>query len=101
MSWLNGLPGGSVVGKLESVSSREERGSDEVTDLIFQGLLPAQKEFCEDFETKILGFVAGFGAGKTRALCAKAVLMCIQHAETPTPKYLHEQLGDLKITKMR
>lgn len=79
MSWLNGLPGGSALGKIESVSSREERGGEELTDLIFQGLLPAQKDFCEDSTTKILGFVAGFGAGKTRALCAKAVLMCIQN----------------------
>ena len=45
-------------------------------------LLPAQKEFVEDDETTILGFVAGFGAGKTRALCAKIALDAMDQAGT-------------------
>lgn len=79
MSWLNGLPGGSIVGKLESVSSREERTYEEMREQLIGGLLPMQREFVEDIDTKILGFVAGFGAGKTRSLCCKAVLQCLDN----------------------
>lgn len=36
-------------------------------------LHPGQLAFVDDHETQILGMSAGYGAGKTRALCAKAV----------------------------
>ena len=36
-------------------------------------LLPHQLEFCTDKQHRILGLVSGFGAGKTHALCAKAI----------------------------
>jgi hypothetical protein len=36
-------------------------------------LHPGQLEFVDDQTTQILGVSAGYGAGKTRALCAKAV----------------------------
>lgn len=46
------------------------------------GLLPAQKEFVEDTDHLILGMCAGFGAGKTRALCAKACIMALDNPGT-------------------
>jgi hypothetical protein len=39
--------------------------------------LPHQKEFLDDVSHRILGLVAGFGAGKTRCLVGKAVLLAI------------------------
>lgn len=39
--------------------------------------LPHQKAFLEDTTHKFLGLVAGFGAGKTRSLVGKAVLLAI------------------------
>ena len=36
-------------------------------------LHPGQLDFVNDHTTQILGVSAGYGAGKTRALCAKAV----------------------------
>jgi hypothetical protein len=38
-------------------------------------LHPGQLAFADDATTQILGISAGYGAGKTRALCAKAVML--------------------------
>jgi len=38
-------------------------------------LHPGQREFVSDNSTQILGVSAGYGAGKTRALCAKALTL--------------------------
>jgi PBSX family phage terminase large subunit len=38
-------------------------------------LHPGQLAFVDDISTEILGISAGYGAGKTRALCAKAVIL--------------------------
>jgi len=38
-------------------------------------LHPGQLAFVNDTDTQILGISAGYGAGKTRALCAKAVML--------------------------
>ena len=40
-------------------------------------LHPGQLEFVDDNQTQILGISAGYGAGKTRALCAKAVMLAV------------------------
>ena len=42
---------------------------------ICNDLHPGQLEFVNNTTTEILGISAGYGAGKTRALCAKAVMM--------------------------
>ena len=42
---------------------------------IKSGLHPGQLAFVDDISTEILGISAGYGAGKTRALCAKAVIL--------------------------
>jgi PBSX family phage terminase large subunit len=54
------------------------RGNDdmdevEVLQRIRSDLHPGQLAFVDDQSTSILGVSAGYGAGKTRALCAKAV----------------------------
>jgi hypothetical protein len=42
-------------------------------------LLKHQKEFCEDYETRYLALVAGFGSGKTHAFCIKTILMAAKN----------------------
>lgn len=45
--------------------------------LIKADLHPGQLQFVNDQTSQILGVAAGYGAGKTRALCAKAVSLAI------------------------
>jgi PBSX family phage terminase large subunit len=67
-------PTGTGTNCTESYASLRER--------ILASLLPSQRDFCTDTDTKILGFCAGFGAGKTRALAAKAVLLAMDNPGT-------------------
>ena len=46
---------------------------DEILGKIKSDLHPGQLAFVEDQETQIIGLSAGYGAGKTRSLCAKAL----------------------------
>jgi PBSX family phage terminase large subunit len=48
-------------------------GMEDVLQRIRNDLHPGQLAFVDDQTTSILGVSAGYGAGKTRALCAKAV----------------------------
>ena len=45
--------------------------AEEVKARILEGLLPHQEKFCLNTESRKLGLVCGFGAGKTHALIAK------------------------------
>ena len=54
---------------------KEEFDLDVALELIQADLHPGQLAFVDDTTTQILGISAGYGAGKTRALCAKAVMM--------------------------
>ena len=42
-------------------------------------LHPGQLAFVEDESTEIIGLSAGYGAGKTRALCAKTVHLAMSN----------------------
>jgi len=75
VSLLNRIPAGPCLSAPLSTSTRCTVDYDTFTQRILDGLLPAQREFVEDTDHLLLGFCAGFGAGKTRALCAKAVLL--------------------------
>jgi len=48
---------------------------DQQLQAIRDDLHPGQLDFVNDTGTEILGISAGYGAGKTRALCAKAVML--------------------------
>ena len=82
MSILSHCAGGTLLGKPENNLSRCGETYDELKQRIYEGLLPAQKEFCDDTDHLILGLCAGFGAGKTRALCAKALLLAMDNVGT-------------------
>ena len=46
-------------------------------------LHPGQRDFVDDTSTEIIGLSAGYGAGKTRSLCAKTVsLACLNQGFT-------------------
>ena len=58
----------------------DQQGGDAVdvpsmTARIRNDLHPGQLAFVDDTATQIIGISAGYGAGKTRALCAKAVML--------------------------
>jgi hypothetical protein len=56
----------------------QQQTPEDTGDLITRiraDLHPGQLAFVDDTATQILGISAGYGAGKTRALCAKAVML--------------------------
>ena len=56
---------------------------EDILKRIHNDLHPSQRAFVEDSSTEIIGLSAGYGAGKTRALCAKTVeLACLNKGFT-------------------
>jgi hypothetical protein len=70
-----------VSGICESVpllAFMQQQTPEDTGDLVARiraDLHPGQLAFVDDTATQILGISAGYGAGKTRALCAKAVML--------------------------
>ena len=71
MSILAGLREGHVLQQFGR--GNDDMDEVEVLQRIRNDLHPGQLAFVDDQITSILGVSAGYGAGKTRALCAKAV----------------------------
>lgn len=46
---------------------------------IMNDLLPAQREFINDEKHRIVGYIGGFGSGKSHALCAKAITLGLEN----------------------
>ena len=63
---------------LESVSS-SNIDCQEILRQIKSDLHPGQLAFVNDEDTEIIGLSAGYGAGKTRSLCAKAVQLAMNN----------------------
>jgi len=82
MSCLEGIPSGGFFDIVRVDPSRCEESYDTLRARIMAPLLPAQRDFVEDTTHKILGLCAGFGAGKTHALCAKAVALAMDNPGT-------------------
>jgi PBSX family phage terminase large subunit len=73
VSILAAVPTGSVLQQIG-----HGHGDLDILQLLKQiqsDLHPGQLAFVDDISTEILGISAGYGAGKTRALCAKAVIL--------------------------
>jgi len=70
-----GILAGARQGHILQQFDRVSDGIDvvDVLQRIRDDLHPGQLAFVDDQDTSILGVSAGYGAGKTRALCAKAV----------------------------
>ena len=73
MSILAAVAEGHVLQQLNA--NEELTDIDELITRIRADLHPGQLAFVDDTATQILGISAGYGAGKTRALCAKAVML--------------------------
>ena len=82
MSLLSSIDGGKLFEPPVKTSMRCTETVEELKARIVAGLLPAQREFVLDTGHKVLGFCAGFGAGKTRALCAKVVYLALLNPGT-------------------
>jgi hypothetical protein len=82
MSLLARIPAGGCLTPPTGTGTRCTETEESLRTRIFDSLLPAQKDFCLDTTTKILGFCAGFGAGKTRGLAAKCLLMAMDNPGT-------------------
>jgi PBSX family phage terminase large subunit len=72
---LDRVPTGSILGRPKQRLRANAEARNELTARIHSSLLPAQREFIEDATHRILGYVGGFGSGKTFALCAKLLHM--------------------------
>ena len=65
-------------GILESISS-SNIDCEKILKEIKNDLHPGQLDFVNDQNTEIIGLSAGYGAGKTRSLCAKAVQLAMSN----------------------
>ena len=82
MSLLDRCPGGLLLDPPQHASATTTGSLDEadaIRQRVINGLLPYQRPICEDTEHRIVGFVAGYGAGKTRTLCAWSTLMSLDN----------------------
>ncbi len=74
---MNGILGhiaeGSVLQRIGDANTAFD--VQRLLDRIREDLHPGQRAFVDDDQTEILGISAGYGAGKTRALAAKACFM--------------------------
>jgi len=73
VSILAAAPEGHILQQLNY--SGELINTDQLLDRIKADLHPGQLAFVDDNTTQIIGISAGYGAGKTRALAAKAVTL--------------------------
>jgi PBSX family phage terminase large subunit len=76
MSILATAAGGTILEPPRPNEDLSRRGSEEdLRARILADLLPAQREFVNDESHRILGYIGGFGSGKSYALCAKALFL--------------------------
>ena len=75
MSILDVVPEGNVLQKLGEAHALQD--ANELLDRIKSDLHEGQLDFVSDQDSQILAISAGYGAGKTRALCAKTLALAI------------------------
>ena len=66
-------------GRILESSTGADLCCDDIIEKIKNDLHPGQLAFVDDQDTQIIGLSAGYGAGKTRSLCAKAVQLAINN----------------------
>jgi|TARA_B100000085_G_scaffold284927_1_gene319323 PBSX family phage terminase large subunit len=71
MSILDTAPIGHILGDSQALDA------DKLLNRIKSDLHPGQLAFVDDQDSQILAISAGYGAGKTRALCAKTLALAI------------------------
>ena len=75
MGVLSAIPPGNVLQKLGEGNNQVD--VQKLERRIKSDLHPGQLAFVEDQTTQIIGLSAGYGAGKTRALAAKSVILAL------------------------
>ena len=83
MSLLDRCQGGKLLEKPVEIERYDDRGS--AADLrarIYADLLPAQRDFIDDTSHRIVGYIGGFGSGKSFALAAKAITLGLENPGT-------------------
>ena len=83
MSILSAAQGGTILEPPRPNTDYAARGTaEELKERILADLLPAQREFVADETHRILGYIGGFGSGKSFALCAKALFLGMSNPGT-------------------
>jgi hypothetical protein len=76
MSLLDLCPGGSLLERPKQVVLPTNPGeADDLKERILADCLPAQREFLRDQEHRVIGYIGGFGSGKSFALAAKLIFL--------------------------
>ena len=82
-SLLDRCQGGSILEKPRPIDTAVDvNAADDLRQRILDDCLPAQREFLEDETHRILGYIGGFGSGKSFALCAKALILGMKNPGT-------------------
>ena len=70
-SLLDLCPGGTLLEAPREVEREADPGAEaDLRQRILDACLPAQRECLEDEDHRILGYIGGFGSGKSWALAA-------------------------------
>jgi hypothetical protein len=73
---LDACPGGLLLDKPTAVEQPPNPGAaEELKQRILADSLPAQREFLNDQHHRIVGYIGGFGSGKSWALAAKIIFL--------------------------
>ena len=84
MSILSNVSRGAILEqpKPPEVDYASRGSADDLLARIRADLLPAQRDFIDDTEHRIVGYIGGFGSGKSFALAAKAITLGILNPGT-------------------
>ena len=82
MSLLSLCPGGSLLEpptNRETTTTGDQDEAAAIRQQVMDGLLWYQQPIVNDTDHRMVAFVAGYGAGKTRTLCAWATIMSLDN----------------------
>ena len=82
MTLLADCPGGTILEKAQPAAAICDYTAEDLKARIWADLLPAQRQFVKDESHRILGYIGGFGSGKSFALCAKAIWLGLSNPGT-------------------
>lgn len=83
MSILDQCAGGDILERPRPIDKAiDPDAAAALRQRILDDCLPAQRAFLEDEEHRILGYIGGFGSGKSFALCAKAIILGMKNPGT-------------------
>ena len=80
MSLLDLCAGGTILEPPTEPEALPDAGEEQrLRERILDACLPAQREFLADEEHRILGYIGGFGSGKSWALAAKLIFLGLEN----------------------